>query len=109
MTGRESLHRRDRDGDRANVVAAIDDLAALVRPDINAVAWFRDRLLAAGDDRELTRQNVIDFLRRRGIRPRAAAGEEVRDAEDQRLRPAHLSAEHAERFISAMVRRLVGF
>src|SRR4029079_19194430 len=66
-----------------------------------------DGLLAADDDRQLACQDVVDLLRRRGVRPRATARQEVRNAEDQGLRTAHLGAENAERLVVAMVRRLV--
>src|SRR5580704_4978206 len=68
-----SLHRRDRDRDGADLVAAIDDLAVLVGADVAAVALTHDRLLAANDHGELARQHVIDLLGRGGVGTGAAA------------------------------------
>ena len=44
-----SLHRRDGNRDSANVMAAIDDLAALVRADVDAVSRLCDSFFAAGN------------------------------------------------------------
>src|SRR5580693_5722340 len=107
MTDYSLFHRRNRDRNRADLVAAVDNLAALVRADVNAVAGLGDRLLAAGDHRELAGQHVIDLLRRRSVGACAAARQKVRDAEHQRLRAAHLGAVDAERFVAAVVRRFV--
>src|SRR5580700_1050043 len=50
-----SLHRRHGHRNRADLIAAVDDLAAFVRADVDAVAGLGHRLLAAGDHRELAR------------------------------------------------------
>src|SRR5262249_62204390 len=73
MTGRELLHRRDRDHDGADIVAAIDDLTLLVRPDDAGVERLKHLLLAVHDHGQFARQHDIDLLRRRGVRPGAAA------------------------------------
>src|SRR5580704_6240721 len=101
------FHRRDRHRDRADLIAAVDDLAAFVGADVDAVAGLGDRLLAADDHGELARKHVINFLRRPSVVAGATARQEVRDAEHQRLRDAHLGAEYAKRFVAAMVRRFV--
>src|ERR1700733_7380126 len=101
------FHRRDGYRDRADIVTAIDDLAAFVRADVNAVARLGHDLVAAGDHRQLSRQDVINLLRRRCVGTSATTREKVRDAENQRLRAAHLGAEHPVRFVVAMVRRFV--
>src|SRR5215469_3096865 len=77
MTPSVLLHRRDRHRNRADLVAAVDDLAALVRSDVAAVARTHDRLLATNNDSELARQHIVDLLRRRGVGAGAAAREEV--------------------------------
>src|SRR5262245_13821784 len=106
--GRRSFHRRDGDRDGADFVAAVDDLAAFIGADIAAVALLHDGLLAASDHRQLARQHVVDLLGRRCVRAGAAAGQEMRDAEDQRLRAAHLGTEHAQRLVVAVIGSLVG-
>src|SRR5580700_856551 len=104
-----SLHGRDRDRDGADLVAAIDDLAVLVGADVATVALAHDRLLAADDHGELARKHVVDLLGRRGVGTGTAARQEVRDAENQRLRAAHLGPEHPQRFVVAVIGRLIGF
>src|SRR5215472_18606791 len=68
------LRRRHRDQHGHDVVAAIDDLAAFVRPDEAGVVGLEHGLLAAGDEGELAREHVVDLLRgrRRGRRRRPA-------------------------------------
>src|SRR5580692_10664895 len=83
MTPAASFHRRHSHRDGANVVAAIDDLAAFVRTDVAAVARLHDRLFAAGDHGQLTSHYIIDLLRRRSVGTGASARQEVRDAEDE--------------------------
>src|SRR5262245_43926614 len=77
--------RRDRDEDGADLVAAVDDLAALVRADVAAIVLAQHGLLAADDHGELAFEHVIDLLGRRGVRASAAAGQEMRDAGDDGL------------------------
>src|SRR5215475_1009723 len=103
-----SLHRRDRHHDRADLVAAIDDLAHLIRSDDAGIVLLQHRLLSADDHGQLARQHEIDFLRRRGVGPGAATGQEVRHADDQRLRAAGFRPEQAQRQAVAVVGRLVG-
>src|SRR5580704_1527350 len=75
-----SLYRRDGHRDGADIMAAIDDLAALVRTDVAAIALLDDTLLAAGDHREFAGQHVIDLLRRRCVGAGAAARQKMRNA-----------------------------
>src|SRR5262249_61051661 len=79
------LRRRHRDQHGHDVVAAIDDLAAFVRPDEAGVVGLEHGLLAAGDEGELAREHVVDLLRGRGVGTGAAAGQE-RGVTDGELR-----------------------
>src|ERR1044071_2770865 len=97
--------RGDRDEDRAHLVGAVDDLAAFVRADVAGVVLLQHRLLAAHNHRQLALQHVVDLLRRRGVRARAAARKKVRDTGDERLRHARLCAEQPQRGAGAVVRR----
>src|SRR5262245_11270458 len=45
-------HRRDRDRDRADIVATVDDLARLIRADDTGVVLLQHGLLAADDHRQ---------------------------------------------------------
>src|SRR5713226_5625328 len=97
------LRRRDRDQHRDHVVAAIDDLTALVRGDEAGIVRPEHGLLAASDERELARQHIVDLFRRRGVGTGAAAGQEMREADGELLRPAGVEAEQAQRGVAAMV------
>src|SRR5215471_7226136 len=99
--------RRYRDQHGHDVVAAIDDLAAFVRPDEASVVGLEYSLLAAGDEGELAREHVVDLLRGRGAG--AAAGQEMREADGKLFRPAGIEAEQTQRGIAAMIGRLVRF
>src|SRR5258708_37615093 len=88
--------RSDRDEDRAHLVGAVDDLAALVRTDETAAVLLQDRLLAVDDDREFTLQHVINLLRRRGIGTGAATRQEMRHTGDDRLGASRLRAEQPQ-------------
>src|SRR5262249_13843707 len=50
----------------------------------------------------------VDLLGRRCVGAGAAAGLEMRDAENERLRAAHLGAEHSQRLVLPVVGSLVG-
>src|ERR1700737_5427056 len=102
------LRRRDGDRDGTDLIAAIDDLATFIWTDVAAVALLHDRFPAAGDHRQLAGEHIVDLLRRRGVGTGAAAGQEVRDAEDERLRAAHLGAENAQRLVVAVIGSLIG-
>src|SRR3954470_5583904 len=102
----DSRRRRgDRDEDGADLVAAVDDLAAFVRPDIAAVVLAQHRLLAADDDGQFAGKNVIDLLGRRGVGTGAATGQEMRHSGDERLGAACLGAEQTQSGAGAVVRR----
>src|SRR5262245_44815116 len=75
-----SLHWCDRNRDGADLVAAVDDLARLVRTDHAGIVLLQHGLLAAHDHGEFSRQHDVDLLGRRGVGTGAAAGQEVRDA-----------------------------
>src|SRR5215469_8992834 len=108
MTSSASLlRRRYRDQHGHDVVAAIDDLAAFVRSDEASVVGLEYSLLAAGDEGELAREHVVDLLRGRGVGAGAAAGQEMREADGELLRPAGIEAEQTQRGIAAMIGRLV--
>src|SRR3989442_5517991 len=75
MTGTASfLRRRYRNQHGHDIVAAVDDLAAFVRPDEAAIVGLEHGLLAAGDQGELAREHVINLFRGRSVGPGAAAG-----------------------------------
>src|ERR1700733_13787447 len=99
--------RRDGDQDRAHRVAAVDDLAAFVRADEAGIVLLEHGFLAVDDHRQFTFQHEIDLLGRRGVGPGAAAGKEVRYADNQALRAAGFGAEYPERRASAGVGRVV--
>src|SRR5262245_41205480 len=99
--------RRYRDQHRHDLVAASDDLVAFVRPDEAGVVGLEYGLLAAGDQREFAREHVVDLLRGRGVGASAAAGQEMREADGELLRPAGVEAEQTQRGIAAMIGRLV--
>ena len=90
-----SLHWGYGDCDRTYFIAAIDDLAGFVGADIATIARLHDGFTAAGDDRKFAGEHVIDLFRWRSIRPGAAAGQKVRNPEDQGLLAAHLRTKHA--------------
>src|SRR6185437_7653921 len=95
--GEASLRRhRHRNHDGADLVAAVDDLACLVRLDNAGVVCLQHGFLAVDDHGQFAAQHEVDFLGRRGVRPRAAAGQEVRVAEHEALGAAGLGAEHAQ-------------
>src|SRR5207302_9095803 len=83
-------HRRDRDCDRADIVAAVDDLARLVRADDTGVVLLQHSLLAADDHGQFALEHDIDLLRRRSVGTGAAARQKMRDADDQRLSATRL-------------------
>src|SRR6476620_6508135 len=93
---------------RAHVLAAVDNLAIFVRRDVDRVAGQGHLLFTADDHRQLPLENMVDFFRRRSVGPRPATWLEVRDAEDESLRSAHLRAVNTQRFIFAVIRCLVG-
>src|SRR5262249_17506585 len=99
MTPSASLRRRrhgDQHGD--HVVAAVDDLAALVRPDETAVVRLEHALLAARDHGQLAGKHHVDLLGGRGIRPgAAAAGEEMREPDQELFGAASVGTEQAQR------------
>src|SRR5262249_47027621 len=98
MTPSASLRRRrhgDQHGD--HVVAAVDDLAALVRPDETAVVRLEHPLLAARDHGQLAGKHHVDLLGGRGIRPGAAAGEEMREPDQELFGAASVGTEQAQR------------
>src|SRR6266700_3035091 len=75
-----SFHRRDRDCDRADIVAAVDDLARLVRADDAGVVLLQHGLLAADDHRQFSLEHDIDLFRWRRVGTRTAARQKMRDA-----------------------------
>src|SRR5947209_12427738 len=101
------LRRRDRDQHRDDIVAAIDNLAAFVRPDEAGVVCLEHGLLSAGDESELTSEHVIDFLRRRGIRTGAAARQKMRKSNRELLGAAGIEPKQTQRAVGAMVGRFV--
>src|SRR5690349_19896101 len=105
--GTPSLRRRrsDRDEDGADLVGAIDDLAAFVRTDVAGVVVAEHRVLAADANRHVAFQHVIDLRGRRRVGTGAAAGKEVRHAGDDRLGDARLGAEQAQGRAGAVVWR----
>src|SRR5262245_32487894 len=100
------LRRRYRDQHGHDVVAAIDDLTAFVRPDEAGVVGLEHGLLAASDEGELTREHVVDLLRGRGVGAGAAAGQEMPAPDGELFRPAGIEAEQTQRGIAAMIGRL---
>src|SRR5262249_43682554 len=87
------LRPRYRDPPGHDRFAPIDDLAALVRPDEAGVVGLEHGLLAAGDEGEFAREHVVDLLRGRCVGAGAAAGQEMREADGELLRPAGVEAE----------------
>src|SRR5262245_42925178 len=75
-------HRRDRHCDRADIVAAVDDLARLVRTDDAGIVLLQHGLLAADDHGQFALEHDINLLRWRSVGARAAARQKMRDADD---------------------------
>src|SRR4249919_2443646 len=93
---RGSFHRRDGNRDGTDLIAAVDDFAILIWADVATVALLHDGFLATGNHRQLACQHIVDLLGRRCVRARAATRQEMRDAEDKRLRATHLGAEDTQ-------------
>src|SRR3984893_4569506 len=87
------LRRRDRNQHGHDIVAPIDDLAAFVWPDEAGVVGPQHHLLAARNERELTRKHVVDLLRRRSVGSGSAAGQKMRQADSELLWPANIEPE----------------
>src|SRR5262249_32799663 len=101
------LRRRHGDQHGHHLVAAVDDLPALVDADEAGVERLQHALLAVDDDGQLAREHRVDLLGGRGVRAGAAARQEVRQADHELLGPAGLGAEQAQRGIVAMVGSVV--
>src|SRR6516165_3244433 len=106
-TDRSLLRSRDGDQHGHDIVAAVDDLAAFVRADEAGVVRFQHALLAAGNESELARKNVVDFLRGRRVRTGAAAGQKMRKADAEQLRAAGVEPKQTKRAMAAMIGRLI--
>src|SRR5689334_1549157 len=87
----------------ADMVAAVDDLAHLAGRDGATVVAAEHALAPVDDDRHLAVEHDIDFFERRGIRPGAAAGQELRQADPLVGGAAGFKALQAKADYTAMV------
>src|ERR1700733_14729277 len=71
--------------------------------------FFQYRLLAVDDHRQFAGEHEVNLLRRRSIRPGAAARQEMRHADDQARRAAGFCTEHAQGRAGAVIGRVVTF
>src|SRR5260370_673937 len=102
-----SIRRGHRHHRGHSIVAAVDELALLIGRDEAAVVGLEHGLLAPRDRRQLTRKHPVHLLGGRGVGAGAAAGQEVREADHELLRPAGVESKQAQRRVATVISRTV--